>query len=262
MLERIKNCICHPRLLGLYYKDSALRIIGALLCVFVIFMVLSVGIATNTEHFTYDDTKVVTNLVIHNENADIEFDSRTSTITGTSIKMESDTYIIDFLSTENYSKATKMVFRFNAKDMDFIYQGFVIGTYKYSDYDVDDFNLAQVQAGEISNTMDFQDLLYEIFSDINPNYSTVVILNDAVICLGYYLMVLIVALVASYFRNPDIAFKVRAKLCIYSTLVYFVVMIFALLYNARWLQYVALFLPIVYTNITFSRIIRVKNKVE
>jgi len=262
MLKRIMNCICHPRLLGLYYKDSALRVIGALLCVFVVFMGLSVGIATNTEHFTYDDTKIITNLVIHNEEANIEFDSRTSTITGTSVKMESDSFIIDFLSTENYSKSSKMVFRFNAKEMDFIYQGFVIGSYNYSDYDVDDFNLLLVQAGEISNTLDFQDLLYEIFSDINPNYSIIVIISDAMICLVYYFIVLAVALAASYFRNPDIAFKVRAKLCLYSTLVYFVVMIFGFLYSARWLQYVALFLPIVYTNITFSRIIRVKSKVE
>ena len=262
MFERIKNCICHPRLLGLYYKDSFFKVIGALVSVFLIFMVLSVTIAVNTKHFDYNDTKTVTNMIMHKDSSDISYDSRTASFSGTPIKMESENYILDFLTNENYSKSNKMVFRFNAKSMDFIYEGFVVATCNYADYETEDFSLLMVQKGDISNMMNFQKLLHELFDDINKSFSAVVIASDSAICLGYYLVVLLIAIVASYFTNPDIQGKVRVKLCLYSTLIYFVVMIFALLYDAKWLQYVALCLPILFTNMTFSRIIRVNKKIN
>jgi len=262
MFERIKNCICHPRLLGLYYKDSILKAIAALVGLFAFFMLFSVIIALNTNHLTYDDTKVVTNLILYSDECDVKYDGRTCSLSGTSAKFEGESYIVDFLSTENYSASNKMVFRFNAKNMDFIYSGYVVGTYTYSDYSIDDFSISRVQSGDITSTMQFQALLFEIFSDINPSYSAVVIANDAVVCLGYYLIVFVISLVVSFFINGDIQGKVRAKLCIYSTLIYFLVMIIAIIYSAQWLQYVALCLPFIYTNITFSRIIRVKKPVE
>lgn len=262
MFERLRNSFCHPRLLGLYYKDKIIKPIILVICSFIMFMIFSVIIALNTEHLKYDDTKIVSDLISRSNSADVEFDSRTSSFSGNPVKFESNTFVVDFLSVENYAESEKMVMRFNAKNMDFIYNGYVLGTYTYSNYNIESFSIKLLQKGEMRNTIEFQNLLYDLFLDINKDYSKIIIANDAVVCFGYYIIILIVALVISYFNNPEIQGRIRVKLCMYSTLVYFLVMIIAIIYSAQWLQYVALGLPLIFTNITFSRIIRVKKQIQ
>ena len=57
--------------------------------------------------------------------------------------------------------------------------------------------------------------------------------------------------------NPSIDRKVRAKLVLYDTAIFFVCAMLASLFNQGWIAYIGYVLPVIYTSITFRHIVKV-----
>ncbi len=258
MYDRIRICLCHPKLIGLYYRDSFLKVILYIFSLFILFIGVSAIVAYNTDHFKYEDTKYVSNLILtDSKTSDIVLNKNTNTITGNPVKYEADDLIIDFLADENYSFTRKMIFKFKTNRVEVIYNGYVMGSYSYESIPVDGFSLEKMKSGDNLNRIYFQDLIDVVFERINTAYATFYFADAVSVGIIYFIMIWIVAFATSYFLNPAITGKVRMKLVMYSVSCFYLVMILSLMLNASWLQYVAIILPLIYSNITFAHIIKV-----
>ena len=114
-----------------------------------------------------------------------------------------------------------------------------------------------MKSGDNLNRIYFQDLIDVVFERINTAYATFYFADAVSVGIIYFIMIWIVAFATSYFLNPAINAKVRMKLVMYSVSCFYLVMILSLMLNASWLQYVAIILPLIYSNITFAHIIKV-----
>lgn len=263
MFDRIRICICHPKLIGLYYKDSFLRIFSYILCLFCLFVGVCAAISYNTDHFTYEDIKPVVRLLIQGsfeKKSDVVYDRETGLLTGTPVSYAAEGFIVDFLTDSNYASTKKIVFRFKKDTAEVLYNGFVLGRFTYAQLSADDFSVAEIQKGQVRDTVRFQDMTDTLLNRVNTPYGTFYLMEGISVGIIYFVIMFIIAMASSYFMNPTIAGKIRIKLVLYSVSVFYVVMLFSLLFNASWLQYVALILPLLYSNITFSHIIRVEVK--
>lgn len=263
MFDRIRICICHPKLIGLYYKDSFLKIFSYILCLFCLFVGVCAVISYNTDHFTYEDTKPVVKLLIlgsSEKKSDVVYDKEKSALTGTPVSYEADGFVVDFLTDSSYASSKKLVFCFKAETAEVLYNGFVLGRFTYEQLSAESFSVAEIQTGQIRDTVRFQDMTDILLNKANSPYGTFYLMEGISIGIIYFLIMFIIALAFSYFMNPTIAGKIRVKLTLYSISIFYVVMLFSLLFNASWLQYAALILPLIYSNITFSHIVRIEVK--
>lgn len=258
MYDRIRICLCHPKLIGLYYKDSFLRVIFYIVSLFAVFTGVAAAVAYNTDHFKYEDTKYVSNLILgEDKTSDIVLDKTNNRLTGTPVKYETGDLIVNFLVEESYSLSQKIIFRFKSDSVDVLYNGYIMGSYTYESMPVNGFSLEKMKTGDTLNIVYFQDCIDVLFGRVNTAYASFYFGEAVSVGIMYFFMILIVAFATSYFLNPTITGKIRFKLAIYSVSVFYLVMTLSLMLNAAWLQYVAIILPLVYSNITFAHIIKV-----
>ncbi len=260
MYNRIRICLCHPKMIGLYFKDSVFKIISYFMILILLFIGVCASVAYCTDHFNYDDTRRLTDLIYLGNDSDIFFDANNKTISGKKVKFESNNVILNFLVEENYATSQKMIFRFKPEKVEVIFRGIIVKSISYEDIPVESFSLANIQKGNIKDKVEFQDFMNLVLNKCNINFAAFYFLDILFSNVMYFVIIFICALVFSFFTNPNIDIKIRLKLCFYSISVYFLIIILSMLFDAAWLQYLALFLPIVYTNITFSHIIKVEKR--
>lgn len=262
MLKRFQISICHPSRIGLFYKDTFGKAIIYLISLFLIYTGICAATTFGYDNFTYSDAQAVSELIYRADTTTIEFDTNTDKITGTPVKYRAEGLIVNFLVNENYSNTIETVLRFNETSVEVLYAGYIIKEVQYSKINVDSFKLEDVRLGDDKATCDFQDMIDYILEQVDTEFGFVNLFNAVLNGLTTLVMVYIISLVASYFSNPSIGGKIRAKLCLYCVGVYYVFMLMAVLFNVSWLTYVAMFAPVLYANRAFSHIIRVDKKIS
>lgn len=259
MLNRIKDIICHPSRLGLYYKDSFLKIISILSIFCLVFVGLSFIVMTNANYFSLSSAKSVSSdLIKSNSNVSIEFKDKS--ISGEAFTFKGEDYIISFLDESFKPRKDHISISFKANTINVYIDTTHYSTIYYEKIAITDFKLSNVIDGNIKDRLSFESLISIALDSIEYNYSLFVFLENMAVVFGLYLMLIIIAVVMAYFINPEIDMKFRVKLALYDTIIYFVIMVFSLLYNQFWLQYLAIILALIYVKITFSHIIKVKIK--
>ena len=77
MLERIKNCLCHPRFIGKYNKDKFGKIIFIVLLFYIVYLVVF-GLRTFTENPLCEDAdRIIVKEIIAEQDANISYDAET-----------------------------------------------------------------------------------------------------------------------------------------------------------------------------------------
>lgn len=260
MLDRFRISMCHPRLIGMFFKDSLGKV---LLYIFGLFL-LYVGVCAMTtygyDNFTYSDTEAINQVIYCGDESDIVFSKEENKIVGTPIKLSKGNLIINFLISENYSNTSGTVLRFKEADVDVLYGGYILKTIEYKDINVKSFSLIDVKNGDDTAVARFQDMINYIFDRVDFNYATINLIDIVFQFVSNLFFVLLCCLLTSFFKNPAIGLKIRMKICLYSTSIYFLLMICAVLFNASWMIGFAIFLPFIYTNIAFGHIVRVDRK--
>lgn len=260
MSERYRIGLCHPRLIGMFYKDSFLKVFFYLISLILIYTGICAITTYGNDNFTYDDARKITQVIYENESSDILFDAEADKITGTPVKFTSGALIVNFLLSENYSNTTGTVIRFKEEKVEVLYKGYIVGEVLYSSINVEGFKLADVKAGNDKAVSEFMDMIDFILEDVNLSFSTINLANAVINDLANLFMVFIFCVLSSFFTNPSIGLKIRIKLSVYCIGIYYIAMTLAVLFNAAWMQYAALILPLIYVYITFSHIIKVEKK--
>lgn len=265
MLERIKTSLCHPKYIGLFFKDKLYKPILLMMIFLAIFAGSIITKCLLTDQFGASQAITVEKIIQYSTDSNgnkptvnVSYDKETKKITGETMAFTSDEMVLSFLPTTktvNQNKVTVFLY----EESYLIYYGyFKIGEGYYKNEDLESFSIAKVQTGDTVNCINFRAFLVGIFDRAQTTEALVIATQAIISNFVYYVLVVILCLFAAYFLNPSIEFKIRIKLVLYDSLSYFYWYLLALLIGVNWLEYVALIVPFIFTNITFAHIRRVR----
>ncbi len=258
MLERIKDCISHPRFIGRYNKDKIGKIILIIFMFFILYLTVF-GIRTFTENPIGEHAEsVVVSEVISKQEHSIAYDSKTHKLTGNHVSIEQESFGLYILPNENAKFSSLVINIILKEDIGYIYYGDVlISEIEYSNIQASDFTFDGISN---NNTTDIYNFRYFISSVLESSFRFFRIYNfaeGAVMTIITFMSLFLVAFIFARMINPTIEGKVRAKLVLYDTIIFLVCAMFASLFNLGWIAYIGYALPMIYTSITFKHIIRV-----
>ena len=276
-LLRITYSLARPSKVGVFNKDNIIIPILHMLVLFIGLCVTLCLIVFNTTYFGKSTADSIVeylgnakfNNAINLEDDKIYYDSTTHK------------FVCEYENGKNYSSKNSGIYMYFFIDdsttkvipqdyivMDFheeyvsLYYNTIFtkneAKFYYKDSFSNSFDLSKAASGDISNFLEASNLFKEALSLINVNYQ----IYDAVLNCGqallFYILVFVFLIIVSSFTNPQIDMKVRLKLVMYDSLPYPFLMILTFMFNFSYLQYVALFLPFLYTVITFKHILKIK----
>ena len=258
MLERMKNCICHPRYIGKYNKDKIGKIILICFLFFLMYMVVF-GIRTFTENpMGVNAESILVSEVISKQEHTITFDSESNKLSGDSVIIEKETfgfYVFPSTETKMSSLVINIVLQ---EDKGYVYYGdYEIANIDYSDIATANFSFDGIAK---NNTTDIYNFRKFISSVLESSYTFFRMYNFAegiAMTFMTFMATFLVSFIFARMINPTIEGKVRAKLALYDTNIFLVCAMLASLFNVGWIAYIGYALPIIYTSITFKHIIRV-----
>lgn len=257
MYKIIKLAICHPKMIVMLFKEKISRVVGYVLILFGI-SILACGLKNySTNHFDYDNAKQITTIITLSDKGNVSYDSNTSTLSGDVYQTSAESVVINALNGEAYSQ-NRFVFNFLEKGVTVYFSKMKIAEVKYTDIDCKSFTFENVSNGVVTDTVHMQQMLDQVLDRANVGYSKVSFFIDVLFMLLYYAIIIVCSILLSIFVNPDIAKDVRFKLIFFSTGIYFVIMSFYFIFGAELIQYLAFLFPMVYCNITFAHIIRIR----
>ena len=265
MLDRLRIILAHPTRIGLFFKDKIYIPILFVLTMFFLFVSANTVYNVNTKQFTYSQAKLFNVLVQNTVNDDkktpnlnMAFDSTTNKITGDTHVFVGNNIILAVNSSNMYFKNEYISVNLRENEA-VLYEGYIqIGTIEYKSIESKNFTFTNVQKGTLDDNLYFTEFIYKLFDKVNINQAAIHIFDDSFTGLIFFVAVLIFCLIDSYFLNPPIEMKVRSRLVIYDSFSYLFFMFLAALFRASWLQYVALIIPVLYVNLTFSHIKKIR----
>ena len=265
MIERLKIILTHPTRIGLFFKDKIYIPILFLLTMFFLFVGVNAVYNFNTTQYSHETSKNYTLLVQYSLNDskekptfNITFDSTTNKLKGDTHVFKSDNIILAINSVNVYQKNGVLTVNL-LEDGAVLYEGFIkLGYVEYKSISAKSFDLTKVQNGVIEDSLYFSEFLDSLFLKVKNNQALLHLADDTMTTVIFYFGLLIFTLIASYMINPPIEMRVRAKLVLYDSFSYLFIMLLAALFRASWLQYVALVFPLLYVNLTFSHIKKIR----
>ena len=258
MLERIKDCICHPRFIGKYNKDKIGKIILFVSIFFLMYMVVF-GIRTFTENpFGSNAESVIVSEVIAKQEKTIVYDSQTKKLTGNVMSIQQETFGLYVFPSEN-TKMNSLVLNIVLKEDEAIvyYGDFVIGNIEYKDIETASFTFSGISSNNATDIYNFRKFVSSVFESAFTFLRVYNFIEGIMMTITTFMALFLVSFIFAKMINPTIEGKVRAKLSLYDANIYLVFAMFASLFNITWLVYIGYMLPMIYTTITFKHIIRV-----
>lgn len=261
MFNKIKICLCHPKYIGVYFKDNLWKPLLSVFIGFVImFFVLGI-LCSNTTFFEHSDVKSITNTLYYQEECDSIYDSNTKKMTGSSKLYKGEDFIVGFFQDKVEIDLYNYYINFSEKYIDLYVYGVKIGKIEYEKVIDKSFSMSNVQKGKLTDTFIFEEMIENVFLEVEGNQKIVSFFSNAISIVIYYLVVLVTVFIFSYYVNPSIEGKIRIRLCLYDTLIFFVIVSLSFMFRAMWLQYISMIVPAIFSFITFSHIIKIEKKV-
>lgn len=259
MFERLKDCICHPRNIGKYHKDS----FGIVFLTIVFFFVLTLGmqaVRSFTENpFDEYSSMAVSSAVIQYGESNVQYDSTIHKITGEYLKIEGNGFQLVILPVEEKIAVARNSVNIVLKEEEaLIYYGSTkISNLSYQGMNVASFSLRNVALNQSNDIYNFKIFIDSILNSSQLYFQASTFLRGSLTTFVYYLICVFFCFVLSISINPTIDKKVRTKLSFYDGCIFLVGSFFAYLFNASIIVYFALPCPLIFSFITFRHIIRV-----
>lgn len=268
MLERIKCCLCYPRFIGKFFKDKFSTIFMTILLFFGVY-VLSMGFSIYSSDY-FDDNSVlaVTSTIVQGEKSNISYDSTNAILSGDSITYEGNGFnvvffpveteeVIDYTNLEYYANIN-IVFDSQGGYIDL--GGIIVSRFEYKDININDFSINDVQDNDTEAVYTFKVLVKAALKSSNVFFNTYEFFINVFSDLAMYFIFVLISYFFSKSVNSGIESKIRAKLCFYDNLIYFIVSMVVCLTGVEWLSFIGVLLPLIYTYVTFRHIVRVNVK--
>ncbi|MDE5566465.1 MAG: hypothetical protein K2I77_05715 [Anaeroplasmataceae bacterium] len=262
MLSRIIDCICHPKFIGRYNKDKAGIVFLTVLFFFLLY-VAAFGIRTYTTAPFNDTTySELASAVVQTKEVDIVYQNHQ--LQGENKVIVGDGFRLFLLPKEAPKEYSQTDINVVLKETEAtVYIGsYRLSSLEYENINAYDFSFADICNNQTEDIYQFKKFMYDIFSTATIPLQSLSFAGGILTSIFYYFVIVVCAGFFSKMVNPTIDRGVRYKLCFYDGIIFFVISMFASLFNVGWLSYVAIGMSLVYVTITFKHIIRVVIKKE
>ncbi|MDE5715482.1 MAG: hypothetical protein K2I42_05050 [Anaeroplasmataceae bacterium] len=259
MFERIKDCICHPRYLGKYNKDSFFKVFLILFLFLCVACAMLAGRTYIEQPFDESSALEITSKIITANVIQANYDSSEKRLMGDSGVVTGQGFKLHILDEEwdKTRSSSDILIVLNEEQADIYVGAKLISSKKYQEIKTDSFSFEKIKDNDASSIYYFKIFILNILNSSNLYFQTMNFL-DGLISIGIsYLLCLVFSYFLSLVINPTIDRNVRFRLCLYDSCVFFVGSFFAFLFNIDFISYIALALPLLYTLITFRHIVKV-----
>lgn len=258
MLGRIVNCLCHPTKLGLYHKDKIFLPIIFVLVSFLLYIGMIAAIMFTTSPFETNMADSYIPQIVYDNNSNIEY--KEGKLSGNEYIIKGNDINLYFMKSDFRPVQNEIAINFTSEKAIVYYGGYEISSYVYTESQANDFSFADIIAGDFTDRIYFVELLNGVLSTTDVFFNALRYVEYISQTIMYFVILIIVITVLSLFINPGIKMNVRIKLNLYATVCHFVVLMFTVIFNIAWLEYVSYLLPAIYSFCCFTHIIRVKVK--
>ena len=256
-MRKFINVLSHPSYIVLYFKDKIYHAILYVLFFFIATASLLALYDFTNKHFTREYPKALITEIVNYDKEVIDLEFKDNKLEGTSVKFQRSGICAYFLpKTYVYSESVVLIFK--ETELMVVYDAIQEYHISYEKLDVPDLKLSDVQKSDILSKLAFESVVYEALSYAENDAKTMDFMLDVAHLFIFFVFAMAIILVSSFFVNPAIEFKYRINICLYDSIIFFVVMIISLLFNIVWLEYVALFLAAFYARCSFRSIVRVR----
>lgn len=259
MLERFKDCICHPRYIGKYNKDSFGKVLLLLFLFFCIACGMLAGRSYIEKPFNEASALEITSKVITGNLVSAQYDAKEKKLIGNSGVISGKGFKVHILDKEwdKTRSSSDILILLNEEDATIYVGAREISNKKYIDIQTDSFSFEQIKSNDATSIYYFKIFILDVLYSSNLYFQTMNFIDELISLLISYVLCLLFSYFLSLVINPTIDRGVRVRLCFYDSCIYFVASFFAYLFNISFISYIALALPLLYTLITFRHIVKV-----
>lgn len=259
MLERFKDCLCHPKFLGKYNKDRAGVVFLTIFIFLVLFTAIFAARCYTEAPFNDSSSQTVTSEIITQGSSDVIYDAEKHLLSGKSIELKGEGYRLLILpsngkATMNFDEVTILL---KEEYAEMYYSSMRVSSIEYKDIIASSFSLEKVAENKTTDIYNFKTFLNSVLSSSNLFFQTFSFLQGVVTTIIFYLICVFFSVFLSIAINPTIDRDVRIKLCFYDGCIFFIGCFFAHLFDFGILVYFSLLLPMIYTLITFRHIVKI-----
>ena len=256
-MQKFTDLLFHPSHIVFYYKDKIVKVLLWVLAFFSVVVGLFSLYTYTSKGYDYNYvTSIATSLQTKDNTISTEFKDKK--LSGEAIKIIGSNLRIYILKYDFANNDFGLVMNFKEEEVDVYYQTAFKKTIKYSSLDIDNFTFENVRNNNRTDVLEFESLIIVALDSIDNVVKTFSLLNDVLDLLIMFAAIVVFSIILSLFINPPIDFKSRFKICIYDSLIYFVLMAFTLMIGITWIQYIAMGMPLIFTMISFRSIVRIK----
>ena len=259
MIHMLRDCLCHPKYIVMYYKEKGYKIFLLILLFLAAFVGAIALKEYSTDYFLNADNEEIIEAIVVGSDTDIKFDAESNTISGTPVAFSSANYNVCFLDQSlltNSGLDTKVSLIFTETKLQINYATMNVSEYEYTDDTLKSFDLEKLSRGSVADMIEFKRLLTKSLDAANFTFSTLAIVDHTTTVVIYYLGLVVMLFFFSFLTNPTIGKGVRFKLVCLDSIIFLFLMILDVMFSASWLMYIALMIPVFYSNITFRHIAR------
>ncbi len=256
MIRRFMDVVIHPSKIGYYHKNNVIIPVLYLLAFMSAILGIIAGLTYTSTYFTTNTGDNIVDGMMKS--------TKTPEITYNEYKMEGTVYTItlsDYHASyleENYNpnKYSSIInMNFKAEECDVYFGTSKVKTIKYSDLKENyTFDMRNIKGSNSTDRKDYVSFMNSFFYEIELDYKTDVYLSFLQRILFYFAISIAAAFVFSYFTNGELPLSKRIVLVLYDMVSYFIVMFFSIAFNISILQYVAIAVPVLYSELTFRHI--------
>lgn len=257
MIDRFIDCLCHPKWIGKYNKDKP-GIVFLMILFFFMLYLLVFGIRCYTEK-PFDDYsyQTITSALVNQKELQVEYKDHKLEGKSYVIKEEGfNVFILPQESPTNY-KVTDISIVLKEEEARIYLSSFQIASLSYTSLRNFEINFQEICNNDAVAIYDFKNFIADILDSASLSLQSITFAEGVITEILFYLVIVLCCSFYAMLINPTIDAPIRYKLCFYDGLIYFVVGIFASLFNAGWLSYISFVVPIIYVSITFRHIVKV-----
>lgn len=256
-MGKIINIICHPSFIVLYFKDKIYKIILLALSFFIVLVGILALYSYTDKYYNHEYVNDLTKLVAnYKEELDLEYND--SKLSGSSYVISKDEACLVFLKDVAASQDYAIFLVFKEDRVVYYYESVIRYELEYKSLGLSNFTFKDIQDNNYTSQAKLSIIIDKTLELANPLAQTYSLLSNAVNLAFLYFMSILIAMMVSFFVNPAIEFKYRINICIYDSIIFFVVMLFGLLFNITWFKYIALLMPAIYSRFSFKSIVRIR----
>lgn len=257
MIDRFIDCLCHPKWIGKYNKDKPGIVFLMILFFFMLYLIVF-GVRCYTEE-PFDDQSYQTlaSALVNQKELHVEYQEHE--LKGESYTIQGDGFNLFILPAENPSnyKVTDISIVLKEHEARIYLSSFQISSISYENLQDYQLSFQKLCDNDATTIYQFKNFIADILDSATIPLQSISFAEGAISEILFYLVVVLCCSFYAMLINPTIDTPIRYKLCFYDCLIYFVVGIFASLFNAGWLSYISFIIPVLYVSITFRHIVRV-----